>query len=72
MSMKGDLKALIRTKKKEGWRVEPTRKGHLRWTFIATGAFFISVSTPSDYRSLLNTRADIKRCERPIASCYDK
>jgi hypothetical protein len=71
MSLKGDMKALVRQKKKEGWEIERTRNCHLRWIFIATGAVVISATTPSDYRSLLNTKADLKRCERAIEPRYN-
>lgn len=71
MSLRGDLKQLVRAKRKEGWEIEPTKGGHLRWTFIRTGEMFISPATPSDYRSILNVKADIKRRETPRASCYN-
>lgn len=66
MSVRGDLKALVREKKHQGWIIVPTKNGHLRWTYEPTGDFFISPSTPSDYRSLLNVKADIKRREKPL------
>lgn len=72
MSLKGDMRALVRQKRKEGWEVEPTKKGHLRWVFVATGAIVISASTPSDHRTLLNTMADIRRCEKPGFVRYDR
>lgn len=65
MSLKGDMKAFVRRKIKEGWKIERTKKGHLRWFCAATGAVIFSASTPSDYRTLQNTMADIKRCEKP-------
>lgn len=72
MSLAGEMRQLVRRKKKEGWQVERTKKGHLRWIFAATGAIIISAATPSDHRSLLNTMADLKRSEKPGYSRYER
>jgi hypothetical protein len=72
MSLKGDVKAFVRKKCKEGWSVERTKKGHFRWLYAATGAVVISAATPSDHRTLQNTMADIKRCERPSFVRYTR
>jgi len=72
MSLKGDMKAFVRKKTREGWSVERTKKGHLRWVYLATGAVVISAATPSEYRTLQNTMADVKRCEKPGYVRYDR
>ncbi|AMB48355.1 hypothetical protein [Methylobacterium sp. AMS5] len=66
MSLKGDMNALARQKKREGWTIEKTKKNHLRWTYVLTGCFIITSATPSDHRNLANVKAQLKRCEKPL------
>lgn len=66
MSLRGDMQAFARQKKREGWSVEKTKKNHLRWTHVASGCFIITSSSPSDHRNLANIKAQVKRCEKPL------
>lgn len=66
MSLRGDLQALARQKKREGWEIEHTKGNHLRWVFVKTGAVVITSATPSDYRALANAKAQIRKCEKPL------
>ena len=52
--------ALRRAAKAQGWRIEVTGGSHLRWVSPA-GAAVITAESPSDPRSLLNTRAQLRR-----------
>ncbi len=72
MSLKGDMKAFVRKKCKEGWSVERTKKGHFRWLYAATGAVVISAATRRTIARSKNTMADIKRCERPSFVRYTR
>ncbi len=57
-----DLKRLIRAARNQGWQVERTDGGHLRFRPPdATGPPIITPSTPSDWRGLLNLRARLRR-----------
>lgn len=46
-----------------GWVLERTRKQHLKLSRPGCGPIIIG-STPSEYRTLKNLEADIKRAER--------
>lgn len=46
-----------------GWKVSRTQGGHIRFTKAGMPAIFTS-STPSDYRTELNTKAQLRRADR--------
>jgi hypothetical protein len=58
--MADDLKALVRLYAEWGWTIEKTNGGHLRFKG-PKGELVFSGSTPSDWRSLANLRASLKR-----------
>ncbi len=61
-STKKELKQLIRIAREQGWKVEPTRKGH--WWFRppnpADGQVLVA-GTPSDHRALKNAKAKLRQ-----------
>lgn len=62
MKLKGDIKKLALAAQEQGWRVEATKNGHVR--FVPPnprGQFVIVPKTPSDHRSYLNSRALLRR-----------
>ncbi|MBK7463621.1 MAG: hypothetical protein IPP59_07485 [Betaproteobacteria bacterium] len=60
-----DINRLIKEMLRSGWRFEPGRHGKLRHP---AGVGFITFpKTPSDHRSLLNMRRDIRRLESKAA-----
>lgn len=57
-----ELQKLIKSARKQGWMVEKTRGGHIR--FVPPDKdkpIVVSGSTPSDRRSVLNLRAQLRR-----------
>lgn len=58
MSPRRDLLKLART---GGWLLSPTRGGHLRLEHPEADRVVITSSTPSDHRTLVNTRAEMRR-----------
>lgn len=55
---------LYRAATADGWSVEPTNNGHLRWTHPAASRPVFSASSPSDHRAVLNVRARLRRAMR--------
>ncbi|MFT8522717.1 hypothetical protein [Gluconobacter oxydans] len=55
-----DMRQLRRQAAALGWTASRTNGGHLRWPHEMGGLVF-RPSTPSDVRSIRNTRAQIKR-----------
>lgn len=55
--------------KEKGWELEKTGSGHWKLTNPETGRYVIAASTPSDYRSCMNMRSQLRRagltCEPP-------
>ena len=47
----------------EGWTVEYTKGGHLRWRH-PNGAIVFAASTPSDYRAWANHMSHLRRAVR--------
>lgn len=43
-----------------GWSITVTGKTHLKWK-SPTGAMVVTASTPSDRRTMLNVRGDLRR-----------
>jgi len=56
-----DLQQLIHTARKAGWSVHQRHGGHLCWRAPGRGVQVFSASSPSDWRSLANVRASLKR-----------
>ncbi len=56
-----DLQQLIHVARKAGWSVHQRHGGHLCWRPPGRGAMVFSAATPSDWRSLANVRASLKR-----------
>jgi predicted RNA binding protein YcfA (HicA-like mRNA interferase family) len=56
-----DLKSLRKLAIKQGWRVETTRGGHIKWYPVHGTEFVVTSSTPSDYRAIRNIRSMLKR-----------
>lgn len=55
-----DLEALLREAEKQGCRVQQGGNNH--WKIYApNGTIIVTGSTPSDHRSVLNTRARLRR-----------
>jgi hypothetical protein len=66
--VKKDLKQLKKHYTRMGWRIEKTNGGHLRWRG-PQGELVHSSSTPSDFRSINNLQAQLKRASaRSIAT----
>jgi len=58
--MKKDMQRLVKAAENAGWMVSRTKKNHLKFK-APTGATVIAASTPSDHRSVMNTRAELRR-----------
>lgn len=54
-----DLTVLVRKAKSQGWTITYTGGGHLKWV-SPTGEIVFSSSTPSDTRTLKNTKQQLK------------
>jgi hypothetical protein len=61
MQPKGDVKELMDWAESVGWRRIADGKGHFRMAWGIGGATVTIPQTPSDCRSLLNTRSDMER-----------
>lgn len=59
--MAGSTATLVREAKQSGFHVEQLPGGHLKFVPPGGGQAIIGASTPSDYRSVKNTRARLKR-----------
>jgi hypothetical protein len=55
------MKALMRELRREGYRIDPTRGGHVAITHPSMRSIVFGPSTPSDRRSVLNVRAQLRR-----------
>lgn len=59
---KADLRVIERTARKQGWIVELTRSGHIKFVPPDPGTpALVTAGTPSDRRGLRNLRADLRR-----------
>ncbi len=56
-----DLQQLVAAARKAGWSVRKRRGGHLVWQRPDGDGLIFSASTPSDWRSLANVRASLRR-----------
>ncbi len=60
--VKMDVKKILRAAKAQGWRIERTRKGHLRLVPPDPKApMVIGSGNPSDHRAIRNLLAQMKR-----------
>lgn len=63
MSIKNDMRQIIKAAKKRGWVVEQNRRsGHYMLTWVDGRKVTASLS-PSDYHAPKNCAADLKRIE---------
>jgi hypothetical protein len=60
LSTNKDVVALIKKATKQGWQIDPTKSGHLRWT-SPDGRFFHSASSPSDFRAIKYIRQYLRK-----------
>jgi hypothetical protein len=58
--MKREVIELLREAEEHGWRVRLTKRGHWRLQH-PTGGLVFAPSTPSDWRSVKNTAAHLRR-----------
>lgn len=66
--MHKEVRQLIKECESHGLVITPTKSGHYRVACPKTGATITTLpSTPSDHRSMRNTRGDIKRFGIPLA-----
>jgi hypothetical protein len=55
-----DLRPIVKAALKAGWRVQTTRRGHLKLR-SPRGALVVLGNTPSDRRAYRNARAHLRR-----------
>ena len=56
-----EIPKILRQAKKDGWEIEITRSNHIRLTHMKSRAVTFSAGTASDWRSLLNLKARLRR-----------
>lgn len=57
-----DLRKIEQAAREQGWRVERTKKGHIRFVPPdATKPMVVAAGTPSDHRSIRNLVAQLRR-----------
>jgi hypothetical protein len=59
--MKKQIRELIRIAEAQGWEVTPTNSSHLRWRGPEGHGLVFTPSTPSDWRSIKNATAQLRR-----------
>jgi predicted RNA binding protein YcfA (HicA-like mRNA interferase family) len=61
MAAKKELKEIVKAAEKQGWRVETTKKGHLK--FLAPDGIngLTTGGTPSEHRAIANLLASLRR-----------
>lgn len=64
MAVKKDQQQLQREYEARGWTIERTGNNHLRWKPPGGGQPIFSSATPSEWRSLKNLRARLRRAEK--------
>ena len=57
--MNKELAKLMKLAIRNGWRVELTKKCHIKF-YVPTGGIIVSGSTPSDPRSIKNLRSQLR------------
>lgn len=60
MANKNEIRNIIRLAESQGWIINKTKGGHLRWTAPA-GGFVFTASTPSDNRATQNMIRDLRK-----------
>lgn len=60
MSSRKEIQQLRKKAEKQGWIVALTHGGHYKWV-SPIGEFFFSSSSPSDPRTINNTRQELLR-----------
>lgn len=58
--MSREIDSLVKELRKQGWTCTKTKRSHWRLA-SPTGGLTFCPSTPSDHRSIANTRADVRR-----------
>lgn len=61
MASTKELKTLIKQAEKQGWKVERTRAGKLKWVSPAGGIPYRSSFTPSDRNAVHNIASDLRK-----------
>jgi hypothetical protein len=61
MASTKELKPLIKQAEKQGWTVERTRAGKLKWISPAGGIPYFSSFTPSDRKAVHNIAAALRQ-----------
>lgn len=56
-----ELRPLIAAAIEQGWDVAQTKRGHVRFRPPGGGRPVFASKTPSEYRSAMNTRAELRR-----------
>lgn len=60
MKLPKEFRPLAKLARAQEWTIERTHGGHLRWT-SPTGEKVFTSSTPSEWRSLDNTKRELAR-----------
>lgn len=55
-----DFRQVVRIAKAQGWRVEFTKKNHVRF-LSPTGQMVVTSGTPSDHRTVANLIGQLRR-----------
>ena len=61
MAASKELKSLIRDATAQGWTIDRSRAGHLKWRSPQGGMPYFSSSTPSDKRAIHNIETALRR-----------
>lgn len=56
-----ELKPLVQAAEKQGWTLDYTKRGHLKLVPPTGGTPVYAAGTPSDWRSVKNTAAMLRR-----------
>ncbi|MBA3300846.1 MAG: type II toxin-antitoxin system HicA family toxin [Thermoleophilaceae bacterium] len=59
--MKKEFKEIIKAAKEQGWRVEPTKKGHVKFFAPDDENIVTAGGTPSDHRAIANLISRLRR-----------
>lgn len=70
MKVPREMRHLIQECRDNGWTVEKTRNGHIRFVSPA-GEVVMCAGTPSDGRARKNHLAHLKRCACPPTCGYN-